>query len=178
MSDHHAHDATSVATAVLTVSSSRTAATDAGGDAVGDALREAGHTVPARELVTDDVDAIRDALAALRQRDDVAAIVTTGGTGPTADDVTVEAARALFDRELPGIGEQFRARSVEAVGLHATLSRATAGIAGTVPIACLPGSEDGARFGTREVVAPVLGHLVGLVGEGSSTHHGEGHDHE
>lgn len=175
---HHAHDPSMVGTAVLTVSSSRTLETDAGGDAVVEALQGAGHEIVVRDLVGDDEASLRANVEAFRAREGVEAIVTTGGTGITADDVTVEALRPLFDREIPGFGERFRQRSVAEVGPHAMLSRATAGICGDVVVFCLPGSENAARFGTRELVVPVLEHAVGLL-QGDSHDHGhqDGHEH-
>ena len=172
--DHHAHDPDAVRLAVLTVSSSRDPDQDASGDAIETATEDAEATVTVRDLVTDDEASIRERIASLRDRDDVDAIVSTGGTGLTPDDVTVEAARALFDTEIPGFGEQFRARSVEEVGPMAMLSRATAGVSEGVPVFCLPGSEQAARFGTSELILPVVGHAVGLAGGGHA--HGDGHD--
>ncbi len=169
--DHHAHDVSAVNAAVVTVSTSRTVGDDPSGDAIERVLQEAGHTVTGRDLVNDDKGEIRRRVGAFVARTDVDAVITTGGTGVTVDDVTVEAVRPLFDREIPGFGEQFRAQSVEAVGPHGMLSRAVAGTSEGVPIFCLPGSEDGARFGTEELIVPVLGHVVGLAG-------GDGHDHE
>lgn len=175
---HHHHDAESVGFGVLTVSSSRTLETDDSGDALAAAIEEDGHTVAARELIDDDEAAIRRRVEEFLDRADVDAVVTTGGTGVTPDDVTVEAVRPLLDRDLPGFGEQFRARSVEEVGPHAMVSRATAGVAGTVPVFCLPGSKQAAEFGTRELILPIVGHVVGLAsGDGHGHSHDRDHDH-
>lgn len=175
--DHHAHDAATVRVAVLTVSSSRERESDQSGDAIASVVEDAGHAVAARDLVTDDAGAIRGRVEELATRGDVDAVVTTGGTGITDDDVTVEAVRPLFDREIPGFGEQFRTRSVEEVGPHAMLSRATAGTSDGVAIFCLPGSENGARFGTEALIAPVIGHVVGLLsGDGHGHEHSHGHE--
>jgi len=179
---HHHHDAESVGFGVLTVSSSRTLDADDSGDAIADAIEADGHTVAARDLVGDVETAIRGRVEEFCDRADVDAVVTTGGTGVTPDDVTVEAVQPLLDRDLPGFGEQFRARSVEEVGPHAMVSRATAGVAGTVPVFCLPGSQQAATFGTRELILPIAGHVVGLAsGDGGHSHdhsHDEhAHDH-
>ncbi len=164
--DHHAHDASTVDFGVVTVSSTRTLETDEGGDAVVAALEDGGHTVSARNVVTDDAAAIREVVADLVAREDVSAVVTTGGTGLTPDDVTVDALAGLFDRDIPGFGEQFRAKSVEDVGPHGMLTRATAGVASGVPVFCLPGSTQAATFGVSELIDPVVGHVVGLAGGG------------
>ena len=174
--DHHAHDAATVGVAVLTVSSSRESESDDSGDAIASAIEDAGHTVATRDLVTDDEETIRGRVGDLAARSEVDAVVTTGGTGITDDDVTVEAVSPLFDREIPGFGEQFRARSVEEVGPHAMLSRATAGTTDGVGVFCLPGSENGARFGTEELIVPVIGHVAGLLSGDNQDHDHHGHE--
>jgi molybdenum cofactor biosynthesis protein B len=163
--DHHAHDVEGLAVAVLTVSSSRTLDDDPAGDALAAAVADAGHEVVTRDLVTDDHDAVRGRLTDLVGDDAVGAVVTTGGTGVTPDDVTVEAATALFDKDLPGFGELFRRRSYDEVGTRVVGTRATAGVAGGVPVFCLPGSENAARLGADLVVAEAP-HLAGLAGRG------------
>jgi molybdenum cofactor biosynthesis protein B len=163
---HHAHDVGTVSYAVVTVSSSRTLAEDAGGDAVVAAVESAGGEVAVRELLDDDYDGVQGAVDRLAERGDVDAVVTTGGTGVTPDDVTVEAVEPLFDKRLPGFGELFRALSRESVGTRVVGTRATAGIVRVddagVPVFCLPGSEDAARLGTAEIIAAEAGHLAGL----------------
>lgn len=160
--DHHAHDHDAVSIGILTVSSSRTLAEDDGGDAIEAACEAAGHDVLDRRLVADDREDIVDGVAGLLD-DGADAVVTTGGTGLTADDVTVEAVQELFDRRVPGFGELFRWRSYEAVGAMAMASRATAGVVDDRLVFCLPGSENAAEMGASELVAPAVGHLVGLV---------------
>jgi molybdenum cofactor biosynthesis protein B len=160
--DHHSHDADTVSIAVVTVSSSRTLEDDPGGDVVETALSEAGHEVTDRVVVIDDRVAIADAVTtALEDGADV--VVTTGGTGLTPDDVTVDAVDPLFDRGIPGFGELFRYVSYEEVGPMAMASRATAGVVADRLVFCLPGSENAARTGSEQLVAPAVGHLLGLV---------------
>ncbi|MFC7020667.1 MULTISPECIES: MogA/MoaB family molybdenum cofactor biosynthesis protein [Haloarcula] len=161
--DHHAHDASAVAVAVLTVSSSRTLEEDPAGDVIAAACEEEGHDVVGRRRVDDDRDAIVEAVAAAIDEDDADVVVTTGGTGLTPDDVTVEALRPLFDRRVPGFGELFRWLSYEEVGPMAMASRATAGVVDEQLVFCLPGSENAARTGAERLVAPAVGHLLGLV---------------
>ena len=163
---HHAHDVGTVSYAVVTVSSSRTLDDDAGGDAVVAGVESAGGEVAVRELVDDDYDGVQGAVDRLAERGDVDAVVTTGGTGVTPDDVTVEAVEPLLHKRLPGFGELFRALSRESVGTRVVGTRATAGVVrvddGGVPVFCLPGSEDAARLGTEEIVVREAGHLAGL----------------
>jgi molybdenum cofactor biosynthesis protein B len=160
--DHHHHDAADVGAAVVTVSSTRTLDDDPGGDAVVDAFERDGHEVVTRELVDDSYDRVQGAVDNLVGRRDVDVVVTTGGTGVTPDDVTVEAVRTLFDKELPGFGEVFRSLSFEDIGTKVVGTRATAGVVDRTLVFCLPGSEHAARLGADEVITPEVEHLVGL----------------
>jgi len=160
----HAHgaDVELLGVAVVTVSSTRTQKDDLSGDVIQALIEAADHEVVTREIIRDDLDGIQTTLLNLTGRDDVDVVVTTGGTGVTPDDVTVEGARPLFDRELPGFGELFRILSYEEIGTRAMVSRATAGMVDGVPVFCLPGSEAAARLGTEELVVEEMAHLVSL----------------
>ena len=160
--EHHRHDVGNVGYAVVTVSSSRSIEDDPSGDAIATAAENAGGEVVTREVVRDDYDGVQGAVNNLVDRDDVDCVVTTGGTGVTPDDVTVEAIEPLFDKTLPGFGELFRALSREEIGTMVVATRATAGIAGDVPVFCLPGSENAARLGAEEIITEQAGHLAGL----------------
>jgi molybdenum cofactor biosynthesis protein B len=160
--DHHAHDVSSLGAAVVTVSTSRTLDDDPAGDAVAAAFESAGHEVALREVVGDDFDALQSAVDRLVDRDDVDAVVTTGGTGVTPDDVTIEAVSGLFGKELPGFGELFRRYSEDEIGTRVVGTRATAGTVQGVPVFCLPGSENAARLGSEEIIVPEAPHLAGL----------------
>jgi len=160
--DHHAHDLPAVGVAVVTVSSSRTTDDDPSGDYAADAFRDGGHEVATRELIPDDFDRVQATVDRLARREDVDAVVTTGGTGVTPDDVTPEAVLPLFDKQLPGFGELFRRRSEAEVGTRTIGSRALAGVAGGTPTFCLPGSENAVRLGVEELILPEVGHLAGL----------------
>ncbi|MEZ3116544.1 molybdenum cofactor biosynthesis protein B [Halobaculum sp. MBLA0147] len=160
--DHHATDLETVGYAVVTVSSSRRLAEDTAGDAIVAAVESADDEVVVRELVADEFDGVQSRVAGLADRADIDCVVTTGGTGVTPDDVTVEAVRDLFDTELPGFGELFRELSRDEIGTRVIATRATAGIVGSVPVFCLPGSENAARLGAEELVTAEAAHLAGL----------------
>ena len=166
--DHHAHDAETVSVAVLTVSSSRSLEDDASGDWLVDAFEDAGHEVAVRELVGDDFETVQATVDRLVRRGDTDAVITTGGTGVTPDDVTPEAVAPLFEKTLPGFGELFRRRSYEEVGTRTVGSRATAGIADGTVVCCLPGSENAVRLGAEAILLPELGHLTGLAARDAS----------
>ncbi len=158
---HHHHDVETLGVAVLTVSSSRSLDDDSAGDAIAAAFEDGGHDIVTRELVNDEYDTVQSSLSRLTKRDDVDVVVSTGGTGTTPDDVTVEAADRLFSKELPGFGELFRRESYDEVGVMVVATRATAGIIEETPVFCLPGSENAARLGA-EIAVEVAGHLAGL----------------
>ncbi|WP_435118460.1 MogA/MoaB family molybdenum cofactor biosynthesis protein [Halolamina sp. C58] len=184
--DHHHHDRDHLGVAVLTVSSSRSLDEDPAGDRIVDALKSAGHEITTRDLVPDDYDTVQGTVERFVDRDDTDAVVTTGGTGVTPDDVTVEAVEPLLAKELPGFGELFRRRSAEEIGTMVVATRATAGVADGVPVFCLPGSENAATLGA-ELIVSTAGHLAGLASrdeeDGPHEHddegddHGDGHDH-
>jgi molybdenum cofactor biosynthesis protein B len=160
--DHHHHDIETIGAGIVTVTSSRTLDNDRAGDAIAAAFEAEGHEVVTRELVPDDHDRVQAALASLAERDDVDAVVSTGGTGVTPDDVTVEAVRPLFERSLPGFGELFRRLSYDEIGTRVVGTRAVAGLVDGTPTFCLPGSENAATLGAEEIIVPEAGHLAGL----------------
>ncbi|MFB6304173.1 MAG: molybdenum cofactor biosynthesis protein B [Haloferacaceae archaeon] len=160
--DHHHHDLETLGAAVVTVSSSRSLDDDPAGDAIAAAFEAEGHEVVTRELVRDDFDGVQSRVDSLVDRSDVDVVVTTGGTGVTPDDVTVEAATPLFDKRLPGFGELFRRLSYDEIGTRVVGTRAVAGVADGVPVFCLPGSENAARLGSEELIVPEAPHLAGL----------------
>jgi len=159
---HHDHDVETLGVAVVTVSSSRTIDSDPSGDAIVETVEDAGHQVATRELVPDSYDRVQDVVDAVAGREDVDVVVTTGGTGVTPDDVTVEAVEPLLSKRLPGFGELFRRRSEAQIGTRVVATRAFGGIADGVPVFCLPGSEAAVRLGVADIILPESGHLAGL----------------
>ncbi|PSP80327.1 molybdenum cofactor biosynthesis protein MoaB [Halobacteriales archaeon QS_4_69_225] len=160
--DHHHHDLVELGVAVVTVSSSRSLDDDPAGDAIAELVEGAGDEVVIRELVRDEYDGVQDAVDRLVDREDTDCVVTTGGTGVTPDDVTVEAVEPLFEKRLPGFGELFRTLSYEEIGTKVVGTRAVAGVADGVPVFCLPGSENAARLGAGEIIVEEAPHLAGL----------------
>ncbi len=130
---------------VLTVSDTRSMATDASGQVLVDRLVEAGHVLVDRALAKDEVAAIRAQVAAWSERSDVDVVISTGGTGLTGRDVTVEAMRGLFDKEIDGFSTAFHIISFEKIGTSTVQSRATAGICRGKYVFCLPGSPGACR---------------------------------
>jgi molybdopterin adenylyltransferase len=158
--EHRAAAPSSVRCAILTISDTRTPDTDTGGGAIVSLLEAHGHAVVSRALVQDDPTAVQDWIQQQRSRDDVDAILTTGGTGIAQRDNTHEAIMAMLDKPIPGFGELFRMLSFQQVGPAAMLSRACAGISQCRVVIALPGSENAVRLAMDKLVLPEIGHLV------------------
>ena len=150
----------SVRCAVLTVSDTRTPATDTGGQTLVDLLTGAGHQVVERDLLPDEPKPIGQLLARWRDRDDVDAILVTGGTGIGRRDQTFETVSALLDKTLPGYGELFRMLSFDEIGPAAMLSRAVGGLIGRTVLLTMPGSRAAVELAVQKLILPELGHLV------------------
>jgi len=157
---HRAEAAGAVATWVLTVSDTRTLADDAGGALVAERLEGAGHPVAGRAIVKDEPAAIAGALREALGREEVRAVIVTGGTGVAPRDVTPEAVTPLLDRVIPGFGELFRMLSWHEIGSAALLSRALAGLAAGRVVFVLPGSRGALRLALDALILPELGHLA------------------
>src|ERR1700738_4392458 len=133
--------------AVLTISDTRTLADDKSGTTLAERLTAAGHHLAAREIIVDDVDAIRIIVKRWVAALDVEVIVTTGGTGFTGRDVTPEAVEPLFEKRMDGFSIAFHMLSHAKIGTSTIQSRATAGVAGATFILCLRVSRWSSREG-------------------------------
>ena len=131
--------------AVLTVSDTRTPETDSSGGLLAERLTAAGHRLAGRALVPDEIEAIRAQVQAWVDDPAVDVVLTTGGTGFSPRDVTPEAVRPLFRREMDGFSVVFHQVSMGTVGLSTLQSRAFAGQAGDSFVFCLPGSTGACR---------------------------------
>lgn len=142
--------------AVLTVSDTRTRENDTSGDALASMAGEAGHEVVARQIVRDNVYALRATVSAWIFDEQIEVIVTTGGTGFTGRDSTPEALTPLFDKEILGFGELFRQLSYADIGTSTIQSRAFGGIANATVIFCLPGSTGAVKLGWEKIIRAQL----------------------
>ena len=131
--------------AVLTVSDTRNATTDTSGGLLVDRLTAAGHVLAARAIVTDDIEPIRATLSAWIADPAGDVVLSTGGTGFSPRDVTPEAVKPLFRREMDGFSVVFHQASQQTVGVATLQSRAFAGQAEDTFIFCLPGSTGACR---------------------------------
>lgn len=133
--------------AVVTVSDTRTSADDRSGDLLAEYILRDGHHLARRLLVRDDREALGATLRALADDDGIDVVVTTGGTGVTGRDVTPEAFRDVWEKEIPGFGELFRWLSYATIGTSTIQSRATAGLLRGTYLFALPGSPSACRDG-------------------------------
>ena len=131
--------------AVLTVSDTRDEATDTSGALLVERLTAAGHTLAAKAIVTDEVEAIRKQVGAWVADETIDLILTTGDTGFAPRDVTPEAVKPLFRREMDGFAVVFHQASLGTVGVSTLQSRAFAGQGGDTFVFCLPGSTGACR---------------------------------
>ena len=157
--------------AVLTVSdrSARGERADESGEVLAGLLSEAGASVVAREIVSDDPAPLAEKLRELADREDVNLVVTTGGTGLGPRDHTPEATRAVIEKEAPGLAEAMRAGTSRQTPT-AMLSRAVCGVRSGALVVNLPGSPKGVRE-CFAVIRPVLAHAVAtLAGRGDALH--------
>lgn len=139
--------------AVLTVSDTRTLETDTSGDVLSQRIKDAGHELADRQIVTDDRAQIRNIVQSWIADDQVDVVITTGGTGLTGRDVTPEALTPLFDKIIEGFSVIFHQVSYQSVGLSTLQSRAVAGLAGGTFVFCLPGSNGAVKDGWDKVIS-------------------------
>jgi molybdenum cofactor biosynthesis protein B len=142
--------------AVMTVSDTRTEATDTSGDTLVKLLTGAGHRLAEKRIVPDDIYRIRAVISQWIADADINAVITTGGTGITARDSTPEAVSVLFDKQIDGFGEVFRAISYGEINTSTIQSRAVAGVANATFIFCLPGSTGACRTGWGKLISHQL----------------------
>lgn len=159
---HHGGDRPVVHCAIVTVSDTRTAADDTSGAEIRARLEAAGHRVVDYTIVRDEPAEVRALVASYADRDDVDAVILSGGTGVAARDTTFEAVSSLLSKRLDGFGELFRALSYAEIGAAAMLSRAVAGLAGTTVVFSMPGSTAACRLAMEKLIVPQLGHVVAL----------------
>ena len=142
--------------AVLTVSDTRNLADDKSGATLAERIEKAGHAVAGRAIVTDDVAAIRAQVKTWIADAAIDVVISTGGTGFTGRDVTPEAVEPLFEKRMDGFSTAFHMVSYGKIGSSTVQSRATAGVANSTFIFCLPGSPGACRDAWDEILVHQL----------------------
>jgi molybdopterin adenylyltransferase len=161
--EHKAHAPRTIGCFVLTISDTKTPDTDTSGRLIRDLVEAAGHRVVVAAIVRDEPAEVARLIRDACTRDEVQAVLATGGTGITSRDSTYEAIEGLLDKRLPGFGELFRMLSYKEIGAAAMLSRAQMGIHARRIVVSMPGSPDACRLALEKLVIPELPHLVGEV---------------
>ncbi|MCD6088243.1 MogA/MoaB family molybdenum cofactor biosynthesis protein [Candidatus Bathyarchaeota archaeon] len=133
---------------------------DPSGDLIVKMLKENGHAVTMRRIIPDDKTQIQRVLMRALKSRKVDAIIFSGGTGISPEDVTIETVQPLLEKEMPGFGEIFRALSYERIGSAAILTRALAGVAKGKAIFCLPGSPQAVSLALKKLILPEAGHII------------------
>jgi molybdopterin adenylyltransferase len=158
--EHRADAPTTLDVAVLSVSTTRSLETDDSGHWIVRGAEDHGHKVVYHQVVPDDADAIRQAVTHLLAEAAPHAVIVTGGTGLSPLDVTVEAIKPLFIKELTAFAVLFAQLSFQEIESAAILSRAAAGIIGRSVVFCVPGSLKACQLACNKLIFPELGHII------------------
>jgi len=142
--------------AVLTVSDTRGLDEDRSGDVLVKRLEAAGHVLAARQIIQDERTQIAEVLRGWIADADIDVVISTGGTGLTGRDVTVEAHRDVYEKEIDAFGTIFTIVSMQKIGTSAVQSRATAGVAGGTYLFALPGSPGACKDAWDEILVKQL----------------------
>ena len=153
----------SVRLGILTVSSTRRLENDESGRWMIRLARKEGHANPFHQVVTDDLETIREAALTAIRHHALQALIVTGGTGITPQDVTIEAIEPLFVKKMSAFGALFAQLSYEEIDSAAILSRASAGVVGDTVVFCIPGSKKACQLACKALIFPDLGHIVAHV---------------
>ncbi|RJP78091.1 MAG: molybdenum cofactor biosynthesis protein MoaB [Desulfobacteraceae bacterium] len=146
--------------AIISVSSTRSLAEDKSGKWIYARAVKEGHRVVCHKVLPDQADRISDEVTEILAGFSPHAIILTGGTGISKKDVTIEAVRPLFQKELSAFGAIFAQLSFEEIDSAAILSRATAGIVRDTVVFCIPGSIKACKLACKALIFPELGHIV------------------
>jgi molybdenum cofactor biosynthesis protein B len=147
--------------AVLTVSDTRKLENDKSGDTLVKRLQAAGHVLADRAIIRDERDQVADKLRAWVASDAVDVVISTGGTGLTGRDITVEAHRDVYEKEIEAFGTLFTMVSFPKIGTSVTQSRACAGVAGGTYLFALPGSPGACKDGWDDILVHQLDYRYG-----------------
>ena len=157
---HKKEAPTSVRVAVISVSSTSILKNDKSGEWIKNQAQKQGNEVVSHQMAKDDISNIRNQLFQVMETKSPEAVIITGGTGISPKDLTVEAVKFLFHKELTAFSTIFAMLSFEEIGSAAILSRATAGIIGNTLVFCLPGSLKACKLACNNLIFPELGHLI------------------
>jgi molybdenum cofactor biosynthesis protein B len=164
--EHKAKVPENIRVGVITISSTRSLSDDKSGQWISKQARKEGSEVVLHQVIPDEAVTISRTVVAAIQEHAPQVLILTGGTGISAQDVTIEAVRPFFDKELTAFGTLFTLLSFEEIDSAAILSRASAGLVGRTVIFCIPGSLKACQLACKNLIFPELGHLVKHIEEG------------
>ncbi len=150
---------------IITVSTTRTMVDDKSGRWISKRAGKEGHEVVLHRVIPDETEIITETVLDVIREYDPQVLLLTGGTGISSKDVTIEAVRPLFEKELTAFGPIFAQLSFEEIDSAALLSRATAGVVGKTIVFCMPGSIKACKLACKALIFPEIGHLVKHVHE-------------
>lgn len=151
--------------AILSMSDTRSLSEDKSGLRIAQQAENSGHEIVFHAVIPDDRDRIVETVREIIRQYSPHALLMTGGTGVSPKDMTIEAVRPLFDKELTAFGTLFAALSFQEIGSSAILSRATAGIIGKTIVFCMPGSLKACQLACNKLIFPEIGHIAGHIAE-------------
>ncbi|WP_300670823.1 molybdenum cofactor biosynthesis protein B [Desulfoluna sp.] len=157
--EHRKESKKQLKVAIVSVSTTRTLDTDESGAWIEKQAQKEGHEMVSRRVVPDEEGEIRKAIRDIARDHDADGIIVTGGTGITAGDVTIEAVRPMFRKELAAFGPIFAQLSFDEIDSAAILSRATAGIVSDSVVFVIPGSLAACKLACKNLIFPELGHV-------------------
>lgn len=146
--------------AVISVSTTRGLSQDKSGAWIKKQAKKEGFEVVIHQVVTDEIETIRELTDHVTSKIEPDVVIMSGGTGISPRDVTIEAVKPLFIKELTAFGPLFAQLSFEEIDSAAILSRATAGIIGSTLVFCMPGSIKACKLACNNLIFPELGHLL------------------
>lgn len=158
--EHKALAPREISLVILSMSSTRTLAEDESGRWMAETAKALGHTILTHQVLKDDRDAINHSVKNVIDTLNPNVILMTGGTGLTKSDVSIEAVKSLFRKDIPVFATLFALESLAQIGSAALLSRATAGIIRDTAVFCMPGSIKACRLACEKIIFPELTHIV------------------
>ncbi len=150
----------SVNCAVLTISDTRTEQDDDSGKLIRQKLSQSGHRVIFYAILKNEAESIKKKIGELLKQKELQVIITSGGTGVSHRDVTVDAVSSILEKKLDGFGELFRYLTYQEIGTASVMTRAIAGVAAGKVILCFPGSPAAADLAMDKIILPEIGHMV------------------
>jgi molybdenum cofactor biosynthesis protein B len=160
VSEHELHKKVEANFAVIIVSDTRDERTDESGKIAKQLLTNEGHRVLTLKIIRNNENVIRNTVNEMLQDPRINVVLTSGGTGISKRDITVDTVSGLLDKRIEGFGELFRRLSYEELGEAAMISRAIAGAVNGKLIFCLPGSKNAVKLALSKLILPGIGHML------------------